>query len=226
MKKAKTFLMVVAFVLSLAVIAPASYAGIIIGAPGDLNSGNCFPFGCSGGTRYQQVYNNNQFSSPVTINTISFYNKNYSAGSIQSADYTLNLSITSKAVNGLDTSNLDNNVTGTNVLFFHGNLGGAIDTTTHTFTISGAGFAYDPAYGNLLLEILKDGGSGSTTVYLDAHSGTFGDISSRAHNFGSGFESWGLVTGFNAAPVPLPPSLLLLAPGLLGLAGLKRKYLP
>jgi hypothetical protein len=37
------------------------------------------------------------------------------------------------------------------------------------------------------------------------------------------WETW-YVRG-NATPVPVPPSILLLAPGLLGLAGLKKKYL-
>lgn len=85
------------------------------------------------------------------------------------------------------------------------------------WTFSGGTFLYDPSMGNLLVDILPaapiaPGFSG----YADAMNGTFGTDSSRMHDFGTMFESWGLVTEFKGSPpnnqeVPEPGALALLA---------------
>src|ERR1700690_2138574 len=46
----------------------------IIGLPADPGNGNCFPFGCAYNGSYQQVYSSSQFSGPMTITALSFYN--------------------------------------------------------------------------------------------------------------------------------------------------------
>jgi hypothetical protein len=205
--------------LLLAVATPAFAVTIIIGAPGDAGSGNCFPFGllgCSPGSRYQQVYNAALFPGPLLINQLQFFNTNFNPGLgvVDTANYEIHLSATAVAVNALNTSDFDSNVGANDALFFNGVLGGPVGGTT--FSISGTGFLYDPADGNLLLDIFKTGGVGGN-VFFDARSGTFGTDSSRAHNFGSAFVSYGLVTGFSddgLTPVPEPATLALLAPAL------------
>lgn len=169
---------------------------VTIGFPG--TGGNCFPFTCRGfpGARYQQVYNSGLFPGVMTITNISFFNTILPGASINSATYTIHISTTAKPVNGLDIRDFDSNVGADDALFFSGVLGGPIEGGK--FTITGAPFLYDPSQGNLLIDIFKSGG-GPTTGFLDARNGSFGNESSRAHNFGSAFASWGLVTEFNSA---------------------------
>lgn len=203
--------------LAAVVVSPAFATTIVIGNPPDPGSGNCFPFGCSTGSRYQQVYNSALFGAPLLINQVQFFNtqSDPGLGVVETANYEIHLSTTSVAVNSLDTVNFANNVGADDALFFNGILGGPVGGTT--FTINGTGFLYDPADGNLLLDIIKTGGSANGSVFFDARNGTFGTDSSRAHNFGTAFAEWGLVTGFSDAeltPVPEPATLVLLGPAL------------
>lgn len=68
---------------------------LIVGAPA--NNGNCFPFGCAYSNLYQQVYASSQFSGPVTITELDFYNTNFNSGatSMNSGNWTISLSTTS-----------------------------------------------------------------------------------------------------------------------------------
>ena len=69
-----------------------------------------------------------------------------------SGTYQVSLSTTSKPVNGL-SSNLASNIGADNTVIFTGNLGGT--GTVSSFTITGtAPFVYDPAAGNLLVDIV------------------------------------------------------------------------
>ncbi|MEH2027608.1 hypothetical protein [Nostoc sp.] len=178
---------------------------IVIGNSPGLNSGNCFPFNCLNGTRYQQVYNADLFSDAVVIDEISFFNTEYLRVSniIDTATYEVYLSTTAKAVNALDTVNFSSNVGTDNSLFFKGKLGGTI--IGKTFSISAqSSFLYNPSKGNLLLDIFKTNSLGEGSGFLDARNGTFGNDSSRAHNFGTGFTSYGLVTEFRTHPISVP----------------------
>ena len=209
--------------LSVGVSVKAQALSLTVGAPGDPGGGDCAPFGCV--IRYQQVYNSNLFSSPFNINTLSFFNKNYSSGSISAANYLVRLSTTDKAVNGL-SSTFDDNTGADSQVFFQGNLGGSI--VGGKFDISGNSFAYDPSKGNLLLDILKSGGGFDFSVYLDSRNGTAdpGSIS-RVYSFdssaiGSPTDNYGLVTQFNGSAAAIPTPALL--PGLIGLGmGVLRK---
>lgn len=213
----RTALVVTVLLLLAALVAPPAFATtIIIGSPADAGSGNCFPFGCSG-SRYQQVYNAALFPGPLLINQLQFFNTQFNPGLgvVETANYEIHFSATAAAVNALSAADFDSNVGANDALFFNGVLGGPIGGPT--FTIAGTGFLYNPAAGNLLLDIFKTGGAFNGNVFFDARNGSFGTDSSRAHNFGSAFANYGLVTGFSddgLTPVPEPATLTLLAPAL------------
>ena len=204
----------------LALAASAQAAPITIGTS---TSPNCFPFGCASGTRYQQVYDASSFAGLFTIGGVTFFNSD-DAGQFTSADYTLSLSTTSKSVNGLDTVNFDSNVGLDDTLLFSGHLSGATGTS---YTFGGLGvFTYNPALGNLLVDIHLSNVGGGGGAYFDATSDS-GGLFSRAHNFGSGFDNYGLVTRFeegsnNSVPEP-GSSLLLLGIGLVGLRAWRKR---
>lgn len=195
---------------------------VLIGAPA--TGANSFPFGginAAVGDRYQQVYNSALFSGPISINDITFFHTNFPIGDmLDTADYVISLSTTSAAVNGLDTVNFDANLGADNTLFLSTHLSGIIGST---LDLMGNTYNYDPSQGNLLLDIKKSNSLGDGTVFLDARNGDFGTDSSRAHDFGTGFEGFGLVTEFSGPGnnvVPEAGTLLSFGGLLFGLGGL------
>lgn len=168
-------------------------------------------------THYQQIYNGNLFSSAVEINSITFFAWDENT-KISEGVYEFRLSTTTASVNGLDTSNLSNNV-GADVTTF--SLNSLSGTIFPELTISGNSFIYNPGDGNLLLEILVGpiGFSGGGFGGFQAGNGNFGDLTSRASNWVSGFNSYGLVTQFDVTPVPVPGALLLFISGMCILFG-------
>lgn len=164
-------------------------------------------------------------SGATTIDTVSFFETLNLGGTFAEADYANSLSTTPKAVNGLDTSVFANNLGGDNALFITVHLAGAVPTT---LTFDGTNFNYDPANGNLLVDIARSNYvPGTGFAFLDARNGDFGTDSSRAHNFGSGFDSFGLRTAFNlpgTAKVPDSGSTgLLLASAIGGCLLIRRR---
>jgi hypothetical protein len=216
----------------LTLVAPAgrAYADpVVVGKVGD--GYNCFPFGCgqhqaAAASRYQQVYNSAAFAGPMLIDEIQFFR---SFGSItNTGSYFFYLSTTGKAVDRLDTTNFDLNVGLDRVLFSVVEFTGS--ASAPILSIIGSNpFRYDPRLGNLLLDIVIPGGavsnSGEEAVYFAAHNENADGVFSRAHNFGTGFEGYGLVTRFvdSAAPVPEPATLGLLGVGLIAVAARLRR---
>jgi len=213
---------------------------LIIGGPGDPSTGNCFPFGCDTpfdwGTQYQQVYASTDFPGTIAIKSLSFFDHNFNSGSsatLETGIFNISLSVTSKAVNGLDLGILGNNITGPTTLVFSGTLPASLAFGSELDFVLISPFVYDPSQGNLLLNIVADpnGHSGDPSTFFDAHNfGTFGSSSSRAFISGDtnpaddpGFAGWGLVTGFNE--VPEPGTLAIFATALLGFGPFRRKFL-
>lgn len=202
--------------VGLSVFASAVFAqSITIGGPGDAGSGNSYPFGFSIAA-FQQVYASSDFTGPINITGLTFFNTNFAAGTIQTANYNIQLSTTSAAVNGLSNT-FAANLGPDNTTVFNGSLTGP---ASPNFSIVTTPYTYLPTNGNLLLTIFKTGITGpDSSVFLDARNGTAAGLFSRKYSFSGtttafngGFDNnYGLVTRFNtSSAVPEPGSLALL----------------
>jgi hypothetical protein len=194
-------------------------ATLTVGLPAVANNGNCIPFGCPAGvigtfTEYRQIYASSVFGpSPISISAISFFNTEFSAGSIDPATYAFSLSTSPSPLSGGFVIGPDNTE------FFSGVLGGPI--AGGKFTVSGTPFSYDPANGNLLLDILISNPTivSSSTVFLDQSDGTAGTTNRDA-------GGPGLITEFtfnSTSSVPEPSSAVLSGAAILALLVIRLK---
>ena len=214
----KFIFVVVSFVL---ITGSATVHADIIGTR---TGNNAFPFGgpysTGPGTRYQQVYAASNFSLPIYIDTVRFFE---SFGFESTNTFDMYLSTSKNHVDALNTINFDDNVGDDSQFFASVTLIGAELTDGNPTTFTGPAFLYDPAAGDLLVDIHVSGSSPSNG-YWWAMNGDAGGLFSRAHDFDSGFAGYGLVTEIDGVLVPGPGAVLL---GMLGLsiAGIKlRKH--
>jgi hypothetical protein len=202
------------------------------------NANNGLPFNISAfnltSERYQQVYGSGDFGAitgPTLITAITFRpDSGGAAFNSTLPNVQINLSTTAAAVDALSTT-FANNVGANDTVVFSGALplsSNAIGGPPHNFDIVitlQTPFLYNPANGNLLMDVRNFGGGGTTQ--FDAVS-TVGDAVSRVGTFTTGnvnsptadfSDSLGLVTQFTfSASVPEPSVVLLLGTTVVGSA--------
>ena len=187
---------------------------------------NITPFGLPS-QRYQQLYVASQFGSGGLITQIIFRPDAFAGTAFTSTlpDIQIDLAYSSAPDDGLSTTYANNITAGDTIVFARGPLAlhsaftgppnGPKDfDIVITLTTP---FFYNPALGNLLLDV-RNFGAGTTTVF-DAVS-PFGDGVSRVTNTdvnsGTGTpDSAGLVTGFIIVPEPGSAAMLLMGGGTL-----------
>lgn len=202
-------------------------AGPIVGSS---DAANCYPFSCFAsdtGAIYQQVYNAAVFPGPLLIEALTFR-----LGEIDDSDlmddaiYTVKLTTTSAAVGGLSEvpgANLGSDA----AIFGTFHISGSMPTF---MTLVGNPFAYNPANGNLLMQVTVD----SLIAPNGANLNAFFQADETGIDTSRGFwsERWGawandnqaLVTEFNAVErgtvftattnTPEPGSLIQMGLGL------------
>lgn len=186
---------------------------------GTLDGFNTDPFGGpippAPGTRYQQAYASADFTGPISITGIDFLDGIGFLG-LGPTTYTLSLSTITAGIDTLSDTNFDSNLGADNTLFETVALSGFAPTT---LSFTGGPFQYDPANGNLLLDIsVSPSVSSADPAAYAAMSGDATGIFSRYQNFSEGTVGWGLVTEFDFSSVPEPSTYIPVVLGIVWIA--------
>jgi hypothetical protein len=208
---------------------------------GNYDSGNCYPFLCNdSGTStgpsidYQQAYTHTAFTGVTTITNLEFYYAAQFGGSstMINGTYAIYLGTSANPYNALSSNQVANrSADWTLVDTLTVNNNGCDFNPVCTINLT-TPFTYNPANGDLLLEIQVTNQAnipnGSGNGYNEADSS--GSVTQRtwclgAHDCTSAsVDSTGLVTTFSTnTTVPEPGTLLMLGSGILGIAGVIRR---
>jgi hypothetical protein len=234
-KTLATAILCVAFIAGL----PAFAGIVVVGLPADAGTGNAYPFGSAYDGEYQQVYNGGQFSGPITITNLEFYNTQFNSGAtaMNSGTWTIGLGVTSADWN---TLNSQMSLNGSTTTVFSGNLfqpWAFGDTLVINLSTP---FTYNPGNGNLLMDVVVSGATDAGgVIYFDTNGYNNGMFNGNTFlgrvycpggtncgGFGTVNSGYGLVTGFSfGTTTPEPGSLALFGSGVVGLMAMLRRKL-
>ncbi len=210
---------------------------------GSANDGNCYPFNCndSGSAtgqsiEYQQVFDATQFGAGGNITSITFFDQflpglGFANVPLLSGSYTISLAVTSAAVGGLST-NLASNITSGEATFLVDAGDPGVGAGFSTLTFNGTPYFYNPASGNLLLDIVVTNQANVTSASYSPANGfdaeDAGTSTSRAYQIGTQAavaDGNGLVTAFDVSTsaVPEPGTYALMGGALVALAAWKKR---
>lgn len=216
-------------------LAHPAFATIVVGLPPDAGTGNCFPFSCDYNHEYQQVYTGSQFPGSILITGLEFYNTQDDEGAtaMSTGNWQISLSTTAADWNSLSVM-FANNIGADNTVVFNGNLAQPwAFGNTLAITLS-TPFFYNPAAGNLLLDVVSSGVTSPTNIFFDTNgfnnfalngNTIMGRVYTMPPN-NVADAGYGLVTGFQTGTLtPEPAAMFLFGPGLAAVGLLLKKRL-
>lgn len=222
-RTARAAALLLSFALPAAMPSPLSAAALTVGTPG--GTGNCLPWGCLAGAaadgRWQQVYAAGSFAGPVEISAARFPLQ--IDGALDGAVLSVSWHVSATAYLA-SSSLLADNLGALLGDWGPVSVGGA---SAGDFVLSGPAFAYDPAEGDLLLDVTVTSlvAAEAGSAFWQAAEGTAETYRNFRAVGGAANVGSALVTAFtlDSVAVPAPAAGPLLLAGLAGAAALRRR---